>query len=49
MGDLPWRFGLINLTNDVIWYPAFTLYLIAAAKACGGWRRFVLGEAHADG
>ncbi len=22
-GDLPWSFGWINLTNDIIWLPAF--------------------------
>ena len=25
-GDLPWSFGWINLTNDVIWLPAFVLF-----------------------
>lgn len=25
-GVLPWSFGWINLTNDVIWLPAFVLF-----------------------
>ena len=25
-GDLPWSFGWINLTNDVVWLPAFTMF-----------------------
>ena len=27
MGQLPLAFGLTNLTNDLIWWPAFFLYL----------------------
>ena len=26
LGVLPWRFGLLNLTNDVIWLPVFLLF-----------------------
>ncbi|MEI6233144.1 MAG: alkyl hydroperoxide reductase [Planctomycetota bacterium] len=29
-GTIPWRFGVINLTNDLIWWVPFTLILIAA-------------------
>lgn len=25
-GDLPWSFGWVNLTNDVIWLPAFAMF-----------------------
>ncbi len=25
-GDLPWSFGWVNLTNDVIWLPVFTMF-----------------------
>lgn len=25
-GDLPWSFGWVNLTNDVIWLPAFMMF-----------------------
>ena len=25
-GELPWSFGWINLTNDLIWLPAFALF-----------------------
>ena len=31
-GTLPWRFGLICLTNDLIWWIPFTLILIAARR-----------------
>ena len=31
-GDLPWSFGLINLTNDVIWLPAFVLFVWKHAR-----------------
>lgn len=29
-GKIPWRFGMINLTNDLIWWIPFTLILLAA-------------------
>ena len=29
-GDLPLRFGLVNLTNDLIWWIPFTLLMIDA-------------------
>jgi hypothetical protein len=31
-GDLPWRFGLINVFNDLIWWVPFAMILIAASK-----------------
>jgi small multidrug resistance pump len=43
-GQLPLAFGLTNLTNDVIWWPAFVSYLHTAARLSGGWIPFVLGE-----
>ena len=42
--QLPLAFGLINLTNDVIWWPAFALYLRSAACLAGGWIPFLRGE-----
>jgi hypothetical protein len=32
MGDLPWTFGIVNITNDLIWWIPFTLIL------WGAWR-----------
>lgn len=43
-GQLPLAFGLTNLTNDVIWWPAFVLYLCAVARLSGGWVPFLLGQ-----
>jgi hypothetical protein len=43
-GQLPWRFGLVILTNDLLWWPAFTGYLQAAARAHGGWKAFLRGD-----
>ena len=43
-GQLPLAFGLVNFTNDLIWWPAFALYLRDAARLCGGWKTMVLGE-----
>ena len=31
-GDLPWSFGWINLTNDVIWLPAFVGFALKHAR-----------------
>ena len=45
-GDLPASFGRIVAFNDVIWWPAFALYLRDAAAAAGGWRRFLGGTGH---
>lgn len=42
-GQLPLAFGLTNLTNDVIWWPAFVCYLRSAARLSGGWKPFLLG------
>jgi hypothetical protein len=35
--DLPLRFGLILVFNDLIWYPAFRSYLQRYASRNGGW------------
>ena len=43
-GQLPLAFGWINLTNDLIWWPAFALYLRDSARLRGGWGRFLRGE-----
>jgi hypothetical protein len=43
-GQLPLAFGLTILTNDLIWWPAFALFLRDAARLSGGWRRFLSGE-----
>jgi hypothetical protein len=43
-GQLPWRFGLVILTNDLLWWPAFTSYLQAASRAHGGWKAFLRGD-----
>jgi hypothetical protein len=42
-GALPIAFGLVILTNDVIWWPAFALYLRAAARLRGGWAALLAG------
>ena len=39
---LPLRFGLTLLTNDLIWWLPFALYLRQAASAAGGRRPFLL-------
>ena len=41
--QLPAAFGWTNLTNDLIWWPAFALYLRDAANP-GGWPAFLRGE-----
>lgn len=42
-GALPLGFGLVVLTNDLIWLPAFALFLQSAAKSQGGWRALAAG------
>lgn len=43
-GELPLRFGLTIISNDLIWWPAFTVFLRRAASDEGGWRPFLLGR-----
>jgi len=31
-GQLPWRFGWLNVTNDLIWLPVFIPFSVAVAK-----------------
>jgi hypothetical protein len=42
-GALPMQFGVTILLNDVIWLPAFWLYLNTAARETGGWRALLAG------
>lgn len=42
-GQLPLAFGLTLLTNDLIWWPAFGLFVRDAARASGGWRKLLSG------
>lgn len=32
-GELPWAFGLVNITNDLVWLVPFTLILAHAYRA----------------
>jgi hypothetical protein len=43
-GQLPLAFGWTILTNDLIWWPAFWLYLRDAARLYGGWGALLRGE-----
>ena len=43
-GQLPPIFGLTILTNDLLWWPSFGLYLRAAARHAGGWRALLAGR-----
>ena len=43
-GQLPVAFGLTILTNDLIWWPAFGLFLRDAARVSGGWTNLLKGE-----
>jgi len=43
-GQLPLDFGLTILTNDLLWWPAFGLFLRAAARRYGGWAPLLRGE-----
>jgi hypothetical protein len=43
-GDIPEIFGLTIITNDLIWWPAFALYLRAATRRSGGWATFLSGR-----
>ena len=41
-GELPARFGLILIGNDLIWLPVFSSYLRAVGNT-RGWRTFLTG------
>ena len=42
--DIPQAFGWTILTNDLIWWPAFGLYLRDVVRRCGGWPALLRGE-----
>jgi len=37
-------FGLTIVTNDCLWWPAFTAFLIKATRFSGGWRGLLQGR-----
>lgn len=41
-GLLPWSFGLVVLTNDLIWLPAFGALVVNVARV-SGWRALLTG------
>lgn len=41
---LPLLFGLTIVTNDCLWWPAFTAFLFKAARLSGGWRELFQGR-----
>lgn len=41
-GHLPWSFGLVVLTNDLIWLPAFATFVFSIVRMAG-WRALVTG------
>jgi small multidrug resistance pump len=43
-GQLPLAFGWTIITNDLIWWPAFGLYLRDAARVSGGWATMLSGK-----
>jgi small multidrug resistance pump len=43
VGQLPLAFGLTILTNDLLWWPAFALYLRDAARI-RGWTELLAGR-----
>lgn len=42
--DLPLAFGLTLLTNDLLWWPSFLLFVRDAAALSGGWLNLIKGE-----
>ncbi len=43
-GQLPVRFGVVILTNDLLWWPAFACYIRVMARVHGGWRALLMGD-----
>ena len=43
-GQLPLAFGWTILTNDLVWWPVFALFLRDAAGLSGGWDRLLRGD-----
>ena len=42
--NLPSAFGWTIITNDLIWWPAFALYLRDVTRQCVGWRALLMGD-----
>ena len=42
-GQLPWAFGLVVLTNDLVWLPTFGAFVVSAAGR-SGWRALLVGD-----
>jgi small multidrug resistance pump len=42
--QLPLAFGLTILTNDLIWWPSFFLFMRDGARLSGGWIKFFNGD-----
>lgn len=42
--DIPQAFGWTIVTNDLIWWPVFGLYLRDVVRRCGGWMALVRGD-----
>ena len=43
-GQFPLAFGITIITNDLIWWIPFALYLREVAKQKGGWMPLLMGE-----
>lgn len=43
-GLLPIEFGLTLITNDLIWWPVFFIFLTRMAREYGGWLALFTGE-----
>lgn len=43
-GALPIGFGWTIVANDLVWWPAFALYVRDAARLSGGWMAFLSGS-----
>jgi hypothetical protein len=41
---LPLAFGVVIVTNDLIWWPAFVAFVVDAAHVSGGWRALLAGR-----
>ena len=42
--DIPAAFGWTIITNDLIWWPAFGLYLREVTRRFGGWSALARGD-----
>jgi uncharacterized protein DUF4166 len=41
---LPVGFGVVIVSNDLIWWPAFFAFVVDAAQLSGGWRALLAGR-----